>query len=315
MDPHELKSAMAAAARQAGFDLFGVTSPEAPSRARELDDWILHGRAGGLDYIVRRRVELLNPGMLMPGLRSILSFALSYRPEDELWPLVGRHRIACYAWGWDYHWVVMDKLKKVAARLAELAPGARSRCFVDAGPVLEKSHAHHAGLGFPGKNTLLLNRGHGSMLFLGEILTDAELALDEPERMDPCGTCRRCLDACPTGALVAPRILDAARCISYRTQREDPLPREEDALHGMVWGCDLCQKACPYNEKAPPGREEALSARGEILGLSAEWIATVPEKELAHRIRATPLAHAGTGILRRNASYIIERRTPPDRVS
>jgi len=305
MNPTELSRSIKARALELGFDLVGIAPAVTPPHAHAFDAWEAKGYAGSLDYLVRRREELLDPRMLLSGVRCVVSCAVSYRPDPDRWPLVGKHPVSCYAWGWDYHWVLKDKLRKLALYIEEAVPGSRTRCFTDSGPLFEKPFAQLAGLGFIGKHTLLVNPDLGSFLFLGEVATDAELPFDERSAMDGCGDCRRCMDACPTGALTEPRVLDARRCVSYRTQREDIPPLEEKPLNGMLWGCDLCQAACPYNEKAPPGREEALHPHPEILGLTREKILSMQEADLKTLFKNTALGDAPSGILKRNAGSTV----------
>lgn len=308
MTPSELSRSVKAKALELGFDLCGVAPAQAPPHAGNLDGWLAKGFAGSLGYLARHRDELLDPGRLLPDARSVLCCAIRYRPGPDLWPLVGKHPVSCYAWGRDYHDVLEEKLAALAAFVGEAVPGAHTRTCVDSGPILEKPMAVLAGLGCAGKNSLLLNREHGSLLFLGEVLTDANLAPDASDPEDLCGECRLCLDACPTGAIVSPGVLDARKCASYRTQRKDPLPQEPDALHGMLWGCDLCQKACPWNEKAPPGREESFRPWPEILALTPERVLSTPEAALKKELEGTPLASAKPGILRRNAEHVLQRK-------
>ena len=306
LDPYTAANEIKARAALLGFDLTGVASARDPLPAGPFDTWLARGYAGNMDSLARRRQEILHPPMLLPGARSVVCCAVSYRPSLELWPLVGRHPVSCYAWGWDYHLILKDQLRKLAAFIGEILPGSVSRTYVDSGPLLEKSLALRAGLGFIGKHTLLLNGALGSFLFLGEIVTDADIATDEVRQEDLCGDCRKCIDACPTRALVDDRVLDARKCISYRTQRSEPLPGG-DALHGSLWGCDLCQRACPYNAKAPASRETSFKARPEILGLTPELVVQMPKEELKARVNGTPLAEAKPGLLKRNAEYILGR--------
>ena len=202
-----------------------------------------------MGYLERRVEERLDPARVLPEARSVLCVALNYyqgEAPDPSWRPVAR-----YAWGRDYHDVIGPRLERLAAHLAEAA-GARSRGYVDTGPVLERDLAARAGLGWIGKNTMLLHPRLGSWFFIGVLLTTAELAHDQP-LADRCGTCRACLDACPTGAFVAPYVLDARRCVSYLTieHRGDIAPEAHAGMAGWQFGCDICQDVCPWNRKAP----------------------------------------------------------------
>jgi epoxyqueuosine reductase len=230
-----------------------------------------------MTYLERRKNERGNPGGLLPGAKSVFCLGLSYNPRPEHHPLLGKHPVSCYAWGRDYHEVLNEKLEVLARYLCQdLAPGSHAKWFVDSGSILEKDFAALAGLGWIGKNTLLLNGKHGSFLFLGEILTDAELACDTPAE-NLCHACVSCLEACPTGALEEPGILNATKCISYLTHRLEFPPGV--SLHGYLAGCDLCQAACPYNADAPAGREADFEPRPEIMGLTVQEAGRLTEEE------------------------------------
>jgi epoxyqueuosine reductase len=232
-----------------------------------------------MGYLDRRKEERGDPQKLLPGIRSVFSVALSYNPAPQHYPLLEKHPISCYAWGQDYHLVVGQKLEELKAYfISELDPGAQVKTYVDTGPIMEKEFAAAAGLGWVGKNTLLLNKQFGSFLFLGELLITSELAYDEPAD-NLCRTCTACLDACPVGALEEPGLLNATKCISYLTlEHRSDLPANAE-LHGYLAGCDLCQTVCPYNANAPQGEEAAFQPRPEILALSKEGSRSFSETE------------------------------------
>lgn len=268
MSPSETTSKLKERAKELGFELSGAAPAGRPARYDAFLDWLQRGYAGEMGYLERRKTERGDPSAVLPGARSIFCVALSYHPSPKHSPLLERHPVSCYAWGKDYHEVLGEKLGTLARYLVEdLAPGSRAKWYVDTGPVLEREFAAQAGLGWIGKNTLLLNREYGSFLFLGEILTDLELEYGEPVE-DLCRTCTACMDACPTRALEEPGLLNANKCISYMTlEHRSELPPGAE-LHGYLAGCDLCQTACPYNTPAPPGREPAFQPRPEILALT-----------------------------------------------
>jgi epoxyqueuosine reductase len=282
-----------------GFELCGAAPAGTPPSYPDFLQWLTRGYAGEMSYLERRKEERGDPSRLLPGARSVFCVALSYNPGPDHSPLLEKHPISCYAWGRDYHQVLGEKLEALTTRLLELAPGARAKWYVDTGPVMERSFAAMAGLGWRGKNTLLLNRKYGSFLFLGEILTDAELSYDTPVE-DLCKTCTACLEACPVGALEEPGLLNATKCISYLTlEHRSPLP-EGTSLHGYLAGCDLCQTACPYNTNAPAGREEALKPRPEMLALTEEKAAAMDESAFMGFTRDSALERIKYPMWKRN---------------
>jgi epoxyqueuosine reductase len=289
-------------ASELGFELSGA-APALPAPGySDFLDWLARGCAGEMAYLERRRGERGDPALLLPGVRSVFCTALSYRPSAEHQPLLENHPISCYAWGRDYHAVVMEKLEILSEHLRrDLAPGCRTRAYVDTGPVLEKGYAARAGLGWIGKNTLLLNRRLGSFLFLGEILTDAEMDYGEPAD-NLCKTCTACLDACPTGALEESGFLNAVKCISYlNLEHRSDLP-EGARLHGYLAGCDLCQTACPYNGPAPGGTEPSFQPLPEILSLTLEKAADMGPEEFAGLVRDKALERVKYPMWKRNAA-------------
>jgi epoxyqueuosine reductase len=292
-----LTEAARARALGLGFDLVAVGPAGPPEHGAELRRWIEAGHAGTMGYLARRLEERLDPARVLPGVRSVVCVGLNYyqgAPADQSWSPVAR-----YAWGRDYHDVIEPRLERLAAFLAE-AGGARSRGYVDTGPVLERDLAARAGLGWIGKNTMLLHPSLGSWFFIGVLLTTAELVPDEP-LADRCGTCRACLDACPTGAFVAPYVLDARRCISYLTieHRGEVEPALRPGMAGWQFGCDVCQDVCPWNRKAPVATEDDFWPRAAYPG--ADTIVAMDDEALRRRFAGTALLRAKPAGLRRNA--------------
>ena len=239
-----------------GFDLVGIAAVGPAETNPHLKRWLAGGMHGGMGYMAETAVQRSDPRHLLEGCRSVVVVAMSYRssaPDSDI-DAGGDHRVwvSRYAWGRDYHRILKKRLIRLGRHLEEHQPGCAWRAVVDTAPMLEREWAAHAGLGWIGKNTMLLNRRLGSELFLGALLTDVDFEADTPVT-DHCGRCTACLDACPTGAFVKPYILDARRCIGYLTvEHRDEIPVElAPAMDDMVAGCDRCNEVCPWTKKAP----------------------------------------------------------------
>jgi epoxyqueuosine reductase len=275
-----------------------------------LQESLIAGYSGEMAYLEKRRDAYSNPQQVLAGVRSIIVAALNYRSAD---PSATRApyeaRVSRYAWGsQDYHAVMREKLGRLADALHELSPGCRSRCVVDTAPLLERDLARVAGLGWFGKNTMLINKRIGSWFFLGAVLTDVELQPDTPHETAHCGTCTKCLDACPTDAFVEPYVLDATKCISYLTieLRDRPIPEElRPGVGDWLFGCDVCQDVCPWNRKAPRSSEPAFQPRSDLSPADCIALLGMSETEFEAHYGATPLKRpARTGILR-NACIVL----------
>lgn len=304
MSPSETTRRVHRLAREIGLDRVGVTRPR-PSRYRAYyREWLAAGQHGTMAYLARNVELRLEPARILPGARSAICAAVGYRREDAP-PDDDRPRgiVARYARGRDYHRVVKLKLRRLIERLrAELAEPFEARVFVDTGPLFERELAAAAGIGWIGKNTLVLHEELGSYLLLGVALTTLELEPDAPAT-DHCGTCRRCLDACPTQAFPQPYRMDASRCISYLTieHRGEVEPQFFEAIGAWVFGCDICQEVCPFNRKAPPGRDAALKA--SAVPAYPDLLEWVQMRSGAYRrlTRGTAVGRARRSMLRRNA--------------
>ena len=290
-----------------GFDAVGF-GPAAPGpRDAFLHEWLERGYAGDMDWLEARAEERVDPRRVLEGARTAIAVALVYDPGGA----VGRDaRVARYAGGEDYHDVVKDRLRAFEAAIEAVAgTGVRLRSYVDTGPVLERAVAARAGLGWIGKNTLLLNRTHGSYCFLGVVLTDLALEID-PVEADHCGSCRACLDACPTDAFPEPYVLDARRCLSYTTiEHRGSTPAELRAGQGdRVFGCDVCQEVCPWNGRTGrPALDDPLGLRARLApsetwrGATLAWLLSLDPAAWQQATRRTALRRARYQGLIRNA--------------
>ena len=301
-------------ARDLGFDVAGVAPAYPTLRFDAYRAWISQGYHGEMGYMARPdRVERReHPDMIVPGVRSIVCVGLNYYPgarssgceRDS-----GRGLISNYAWGIDYHDWMMPRLEELAAFIAaEAGCAVTRRAYVDTGPILERAYATRAGLGFIGKNTCLIHHKMGSWLFLGEVLVDVELD-SAPEQTDvSCGTCRRCLDACPTGALLAPYVLDARRCISYLTiELKGSIPHDlRPSMGNWIYGCDVCQAVCPWQRFAQSTKVRSFRSAG--MGGDAPLLLDViemSEDRFEQQYKDSPVSRIGRRRLLRNAAVAL----------
>ena len=267
-EPERLRAYIEREAHAAGFDVVAFTTPDAaPAAPARLAEFLSEGRHGTMDWMAETAMRRARPRTLWPEVRSIIMLGMNYGPEEDPLPILKRKdraAISVYARNRDYHEVIKGRLKQIAGKLAGKA-GADVKVFVDTAPVMEKPLAAAAGLGWQGKHTNLVSRQLGSWLFLGSIFTTAEIAPDLPE-IDHCGSCRACLDICPTDAFPAPYQLDARRCISYLTiEHKGPIPREfREKMGNRIYGCDDCLAVCPWNKFAKAASEAKLTAREDL---------------------------------------------------
>jgi epoxyqueuosine reductase len=310
----ELTAALKAAARQAGFGLVGVCPAVSPAGLHHLHAWLDAGYAGEMHYLAARRDAYEHPRHILEGVRSLVMLGMHYRTAVPMGCQPGQGRISRYAWGAaDYHDVIHDRLRQLADWLGELEPRASVRGVVDTAPLLEREFARLAGLGWIGKNTLLINRDAGSWFFLAALLTDLELAYDPPHEHEHCGTCRACLDACPTQAFPKPYVLDATRCLSYLTiELRSAVPSSlRSEIGDWVFGCDICQEVCPWNRRAPASDEGAFDPAPESNPASLAGLLAMTESDFRRRFRRTPLWRAKRRGLLRNAALVAGNQRAP----
>jgi epoxyqueuosine reductase len=296
-------------ARQEGFDAVGITTPDAiPKAAGRLAAAVAAGHHAGMTWLSETAARRGNPAALWPDARSVILLGMNYGPEaDPLETLAERHAatISVYARNRDYHDLIKGALKRIAGRFAARA-GADVKVFVDTAPVMEKPLAEAAGLGWQGKHTNLVSREFGSWLFLGAIFTTAELPVDIAEA-DHCGTCRACLDVCPTNAFPAPYRLDARRCISYLTiEHKGAIPREfRKAMGNRIYGCDDCLAVCPWNKFASSAREAKLQARADLLAPRLADLVQLDDAGFRRHFSGSPVKRIGRGRFVRNVLIAI----------
>ncbi|MDH5306938.1 MAG: tRNA epoxyqueuosine(34) reductase QueG [Myxococcales bacterium] len=311
--PQTLTERTVALALAVGFDLAGVARAEPTPETRFLREWLARGYAGEMAYLARRAEARIDPRRVLPGARSCVALGFVYDPGRRQAAAPGSLGVARYAGGDDYHDILIDRLRAFETGLEVLAGrSVRTRGYVDTGPVSERVFAAYAGLGWIGKNTCLIHPRLGSYLFLGVVLTDLEL---EPDARAPdhCGTCRACLEACPTQAFAAPHVLDARRCIAYTTiESREPIPLALREGHG-AWGfgCDICQEVCPWNRRArrsipsdPLGLRARIAPRPEWLAPSLAWVLQLSEQAWRSAVRGTALRRARYRGLLRNALVV-----------
>ncbi|MGB5988892.1 MAG: tRNA epoxyqueuosine(34) reductase QueG [Marinifilaceae bacterium] len=245
-----------------------------------LDSWLENGYNADMTYMERNKDKRLDPSLMVEGVKSLILVSLNYFP-DKKFETAGRPIFAKYAYGEDYHKVLKDKLFLLLDFIRSKYENINGRCFVDSAPVLEHSWAVEAGLGWIGKNSLLLSKKHGSFTFIGELMVDIELEYDTPFSQSYCGTCTKCIDACPTSAIVEAKVIDARKCISYNTiERRDDIPLEiKELMSDRIYGCDICQDVCPWNISLVSNNIPEFTPNEEILKMNySDWISLTDEK-------------------------------------
>jgi epoxyqueuosine reductase len=288
--PADLKAELVAFARAIGFDSCRVADCAPPLHGNEFRQWLEDGAAGEMGYMQRGGEKRCDPQKVLPGAQSVVVLALNYFQGEEVRQseTAATGRIARYAWGDDYHDVIAVKLEKIDRFLREF--GGMQKCYVDTGPLLERDHAARAGVGWQGKSTMLLDERLGTWFFLAEVLTTLHLPPD-PAARDRCGTCERCITACPTGAITGPHRLDARRCISYLTiELKGPIPLEFRPLIGnRIFGCDDCLDACPWNRFAKASNETAFAARSATTGMTLRDYLSLNDEQFRTLFRNSPI--------------------------
>jgi epoxyqueuosine reductase len=294
-------------AAELGFFYCGISKAEfLEEEAPRLENWLKRSMHGQMGYMENHFDKRLDPRILVPGAKSVVSLLLNYypeqtQPEDSL-------KISKYAYGTDYHFVIKDKLKTLLEAINEEIGEVGGRCFVDSAPVLDKAWAKKSGLGWVGKNSNLINPKSGSFFFIAELIIDLELDYDGPIK-DYCGTCTRCIDACPTDAITEAYVVDGSKCISYFTiELKGQIPEEVNGKFGnWVFGCDICQDVCPWNRFSKPHNEAAFMPHEKLPQLNAaDW------QEITHEIfqeifRKSAVKRTGFAGLQRNISFITQK--------
>lgn len=308
MTHQQYSSLIKTEARRLGFSFIGIARAEQmDEEARRLESWLSQGHQGQMAYMANYFDKRTDPRKLVEGARSVISLMYNYytdtRQEDETAP-----KISTYAYGKDYHGVIKSKLRALLDFISQEIGEVSGRCFVDSAPVLERDWARRSGLGWMGKNTMLIHPKAGSFFFLAELIIDLELAYDDPIK-DFCGTCRRCIEACPTSA-ISPQgyFLDASRCISYLTiELREALPPEfKGQMDNWMFGCDICQEVCPWNRFSKKHQEPEFEASPELMNMEKEDWEELTEEVFRQLFRHSAVKRTGYTGLKRNIQFLKE---------
>lgn len=287
-----------------GFSFCGISKAEfLEEEAPRLEEWLNRGYAGKMSYLEKNFDKRLDPRLLVPGAKSVVSLMYNYYPEKT--ELAGDLKISKYAYGEDYHTVIKDLLYEMVAKIKERVGDVDGRVFVDSAPVMERAWAAKGGLGWVGKNSLLLNRQQGSFFFLAELILDLDLLPDGPAK-DYCGTCTACMDACPTNAIPEPYVVDGSACISYFTiELKEEIPvAMKGKFENWIFGCDICQDVCPWNRFAKPHAQHRFDPSKELQHLTpTQW--NEMTEDVFHRLfRNSPLQRTGYEGIKRNIRFV-----------
>jgi epoxyqueuosine reductase len=302
----QLTTAIKQKAKQLGFGACGISKAERLDKeATLLEQWLNQGMQGKMAYMENHFEKRVDPRLLVDGAKSVISLSYNYftkvKQQDE-----GSPKIAMYALGRDYHEVVKENLELLLSFIKEKAGELNARCFVDSAPVLEKAWAQRSGIGWIGKNTNILTKQRGSYFFLAEIIADVELEYDSPVK-DYCGTCTKCIDACPTEAIYAPYKLDASKCISYFTieLKDEIIPTDyKGKFENWMFGCDICQQVCPINSQSKPHHEPAFEPPAELLSMSKKDWQELNEETFKTLFKNSPIKRTKFKGLKRNIEFL-----------
>ncbi|MFC2125445.1 tRNA epoxyqueuosine(34) reductase QueG [Bacteroidota bacterium] len=290
-------------ARGLGFDFCGISRAEfLENQAPKLEHWLSQGYSGKMTYMGNHFDKRLDPTLLVPGAKSVVSLMYNYYPDEKM-NLNSDYKISQYAYGKDYHNVIRKKLKSFITRIKEQIGETVGRGFVDSAPVMERAWAMKSGLGWTAKNTQVINRKMGSFFFLAELIIDLELVPDDPVK-DHCGTCTRCIDACPTNALQS-YMLDASKCISYLTiELKNQIPDQfEGKMNGWIFGCDICQDVCPWNRHAKSHKEMAFNLNPDIKNMTNSDWEEITEEIFETLFKGSAVKRTGFKGLKRNIKF------------
>ncbi|MBO9620715.1 MAG: tRNA epoxyqueuosine(34) reductase QueG [Niabella sp.] len=292
-----------------GFDYCGIAKAEKlDDDARRLEQWLSRGMHGTMQYMENYFDLRIDPSRLVPGAKSVITLLMNYFPQQQ--QQTDGAKIAKYAYGNDYHEVIREKLKALLFYINEHIGAVNGRGFVDSAPVLERSWAQKSGLGWIGKNGNLLTKDSGSFYFIATLITDLELEYDAPYAKDFCGTCTRCIDTCPTGAILPDKVIDGSRCISYFTieLKEAFIPDERKGqFANWAFGCDICQDVCPWNRFSKPTQEAAFEPLPQILNLSSKEWESFSEEQFRKIFKHSPIKRTKLKGLQRNLKFIREK--------
>ncbi|MEQ1585148.1 MAG: tRNA epoxyqueuosine(34) reductase QueG [Cyclobacteriaceae bacterium] len=300
-------SAIKKIATELGFSYCGISKAEfLAEEAPRLEQWLKRQYQGKMSYLENHFDKRLDPTLLVPGAKSVISLIYNYYPEKDLVKEnPGTFKIAKYAYGEDYHQVIKDKLKIFIERIREEIGEVEGRAFVDSAPVHERAWAKKSGLGWVGKNSLLLNRSMGSFFFLAELIIDLELEYDGPIK-DYCGTCTACMDACPTGAIPEPYVVDGSKCISYFTiELKEEIPAEvKGKFENWIFGCDICQDVCPWNSFSKPHNEGRFSPPPDLENMTLQEWFDITEEVFEKLFNKSAVQRTRYGGLKRNIDFL-----------
>lgn len=286
-----------------GFSFCGISKAEfLEEEAPRLEEWLNRGYQGKMSYLGNHFDKRLDPTLLVPGAKSVISLGYNYFPEKEL---KGNLKLSKYAYGEDYHFVVKDKLKSLLQSIRGKIGDVNGRAFVDSAPVMERAWAQKSGVGWIGKNSLLINRSLGSFFFLAELIIDLELEYDGPIK-DYCGSCTACMDACPTEAIPEPYVVDGSKCISYFTiELKEEIPESvKGKFENWIFGCDICQDVCPWNRFAQPHSEPRFDPSADLENIaSADW-KDVTNDVFDQVFKKSAITRTGSAGLQRNIKFV-----------